>query len=128
MINKAILVGYVGQDPDIRAVNGKDMASFSLATSEKWTDKNSGEKKEKTEWHRVVCFYEGLVGVIKKYIKKGSKVYVEGAIVSRTWDDNGTEKRAYEIHVKIGGKIILLDKRGGEEAPPDSAYEDNGRP
>ncbi len=124
MINKAILVGHVGQDPEVRSMqNNKSMASFSVATMEKWKDKDSGERKEKTEWHRVVCFNEKLVDVIKRYVKKGSKVYVEGQITSRKWDDNGIERTAYEINLKHNGILTLLDKKR-DDSPPDSAYEE----
>jgi single-strand DNA-binding protein len=80
-INKVILIGNVGTDPEIRNTNdGREIASFSLATSESWKDKNSGEKKEKTEWHRLVVFSQGLVGIVKNYVKKGSKLYIEGQL------------------------------------------------
>ncbi len=123
MLSKTILIGRVGNDPDIRAVNGKDMATFSLATSERWKDKESGEKKEKTEWHRIVTFQERLVDVIKKYVKKGSKLYIEGQITSRKWTDkDGVERVNYEILLNFNGVLVLLDKKESN-ATPDSAYE-----
>jgi single-strand DNA-binding protein len=125
MLNKAILIGHVGKDPEIKNVNGKPMAQFSIATSESWKDKDSGERKQKSEWHRIVCFQEGLVNIIKQYVKKGSKVYIEGQIVHRKWDDNGVEKSMTEINIKQRGKLVLLDKAdGGADAPPDNAYGD----
>jgi single-strand DNA-binding protein len=93
-INKVILIGNVGTDPEIRNTNdGREIASFSLATSESWKDKNSGEKKEKTEWHRLVVFSQGLVGIVKNYVKKGSKLYIEGQLQTRKWTDkDGADK------------------------------------
>ena len=98
-INKVILVGNVGQEPEIRNTqDGREIASFSIATTESWKDKNSGEKKEKTEWHRVVIFSPNLVSVVKLYVKKGSKLYIEGAIQTRKWKDNaGVEKYTTEV-------------------------------
>ena len=98
-INKVILVGNVGQDPEIRTLSdGREIANFSLATSESWKDKSTGEKKEKTEWHRLVIFSQGLVNIVKNYVKKGTKLYIEGAIQSRKWTDNqGVEKTTTEI-------------------------------
>ena len=98
-INKVILVGNVGQDPEIRSTqDGREIANLSLATSESWKDKNSGEKREKTEWHRVVIFSQGLVGITKNYVKKGTKLYLEGQLQTRKWTDNqGVEKYTTEI-------------------------------
>ncbi len=98
-INKVILVGNVGQEPEIRNTqDGREIASFSIATTESWKDKNSGEKKEKTEWHRIVIFSPNLVSVVKLYVKKGSKLYIEGAIQTRKWKDNaGVEKYTTEV-------------------------------
>jgi single-strand DNA-binding protein len=97
-INKVILIGNVGTDPEIRNTNdGREIASFSLATSESWKDKNSGEKKEKTEWHRLVVFSQGLVGIVKNYVKKGSKLYIEGQLQTRKWTDkDGADKEQEE--------------------------------
>jgi len=98
-INKVIIVGNVGQEPEIRNTqDGREIASFSIATTESWKDKNSGEKKEKTEWHRIVIFSPNLVSIVKLYVKKGSKLYIEGAIQTRKWKDNsGVEKYTTEI-------------------------------
>ncbi len=98
-LNKVTLIGFVGQDPEIRATQyGREIASFSLATTESWKDKSSGERKEKTEWHKIVVFSQGLTGIIKNYVKKGSKLYIEGSLVTRKWTDkNGVEKYTTEI-------------------------------
>ena len=98
-LNKVTLIGNVGQDPEIRATqDGREIANFSLATTENWKDKNTGERQSKTEWHRIVVFSQGLVGVIKNYVKKGSKLYIEGALQTRKWTDkSGIEKYTTEI-------------------------------
>ena len=122
-INKVILVGNVGQDPEIRSTNdGREIASFSLATSESWKDKNSGERKEKTEWHRVVIFSQGLVNIVKNYIKKGSKLYIEGSLQTRKWTDNqGVEKYTTEIVLQnFNSTLQILDNR--ERAGSSSDY------
>ena len=113
-INKVILVGNVGQDPEVRSTqDGREIANFSLATSESWKDKNSGEKKEKTEWHRVVIFSPGLVGIVKNYIKKGSKLYIEGSLQTRKWtDSSGVEKFTTEIVLQNYNSVLqILDNR-----------------
>ena len=99
-LNKVLLIGRLGADPEIKQmVNGKSVARFSLATSNTWKDKNTGEKKEKTEWHRVVIFNEGLVNIVQQYVKKGAQVYIEGQLTTRKWTDekSGTEKYSTEI-------------------------------
>ena len=98
-LNKVTLIGNVGQDPEIRSTqDGRELANFSLATTENWKDKNTGERQSKTEWHRIVVFSQGLVGVIKNYVKKGSKLYIEGALQTRKWTDkSGIEKYTTEI-------------------------------
>ncbi len=98
-LNKVTLIGNVGQDPEIRATqDGREIANFSLATTENWKDKNTGEKQVKTEWHRITVFSQGLVGVIKNYVKKGSKLYIEGQLQTRKWTDkSGIEKYTTEI-------------------------------
>ena len=111
-INKVILVGNVGQDPEIRSTqDGREIANFSLATSESWKDKNTGEKKEKTEWHRVVVFSQGLTSIVKNYVKKGSKLYIEGSLQSRKWTDNqGVEKYTTEVVLQnYNSTIQMLD-------------------
>ena len=99
-LNKVLLIGRLGADPEVKQmVNGKSVARLSLATSNTWKDKNTGEKKEKTEWHRVVIFNEGLVKVVQQYVKKGAQVYIEGQLTTRKWKDekSGTEKYSTEV-------------------------------
>ncbi len=99
-LNKVLLIGRLGADPEVKQmVNGKSVARLSIATSNTWKDKNTGEKKEKTEWHRVVIFNEGLVNVVQQYVKKGSQVYIEGQLSTRKWKDekSGTDKYSTEI-------------------------------
>ena len=113
-VNKVIIIGRVGKDPEIRAMqNGKSVASFSVACSENWKDKSSGERKEKTEWINVVIFSKGLVGVVESYVKKGSQIYVEGKLQTRKWQDkNGNDKYTTEVVLQdFGGTLQLLDKR-----------------
>ncbi|MBU6339350.1 MAG: single-stranded DNA-binding protein [Rickettsiales bacterium] len=114
-VNKVILVGNVGQDPEIRTTSdGREIATFSLATSESWKDKNTGEKRDKTEWHRIVIFSQGLVGIVKNYIKKGSKLYLEGSLQTRKWTDkDGVEKYTTEIVLQnFNSTLQMLDARG----------------
>jgi single-strand DNA-binding protein len=113
-INKVILVGNLGNDPEIRSTSdGREIANFSLATSEFWKDKNTGERKSKTEWHRIVIFSQGLVGVVKNYLKRGSKIYIEGQLQTRKWVDNaGIEKYTTEIVLQnFNSSLIMLDNR-----------------
>lgn len=122
-INKVILVGSVGADPEIRRKqDGKPIANIRLATSESWRDKNSGERKEKTEWHTVVCFNEGLCKVVEQYVRKGSKIYVEGALTTRKWQDqSGNDRYSTEIVLQgFNGSITLLDKPAGDRQQPNA--------
>ena len=117
-VNKVILLGNLGQDPDIRTMqNGKKVCTFSIATSNSWKDKDTGEKKEKTEWHRVVVFNEGLVGVVENYIKKGTKLYIEGSLQTRKWtDDSGTEKYTTEVVIQgYGGRIDIVSAKSNDQ-------------
>ena len=110
-LNKVLLIGRLGADPDIKQmVNGKSVARLSLATSQTWKDKNSGEKKEKTEWHRGVVFNEGLVNVVQQYMKKGAQIYVEGQISTRKWRDeqNGQDKYSTEVIVQGYNSSITM--------------------
>jgi single-strand DNA-binding protein len=121
-INKVILVGNVGQDPEIRNTSdGREIANFSLATSESWKDKNTGEKKEKTEWHRIVVFSSGLAGIVKNYVKKGAKLYVEGQLQTRKWTDNsGVDKYTTEIVLQnFNGTLQILDSTKREGGSSD---------
>lgn len=116
-LNKVTLIGNVGNDPDIRqSADGKKVVNMSVATSETWKDK-SGERQEKTEWHRVVIFNQALADIAERYVKKGSKLYVEGALQTRKWTDNsGVEKYTTEIVLKpYRGNIILLSGGGNEK-------------
>ena len=113
-LNKVLLIGRLGADPEIKQmVNGKSVARLSIATSNTWKDKNTGEKKEKTEWHRVVIFNEGLVNVIKQYLKKGSQVYIEGQLSTRKWKDEQTGQDKYSTEVLILGYNSSLTMLGG---------------
>ena len=98
-LNKVMLIGRLGQDPEVRNTqDGRSLCTFSIATSESWNDKNTGEKREKTEWHRVVVFNEGLVNIIQQYVKKGSNVFIEGQLQTRKWEDkDGIEKYTTEV-------------------------------
>ena len=99
-LNKVQLIGRLGADPEIKQmVNGKNVARLSIATSQSWKDKNSGERKEKTEWHRIVIFNEGLVGVVQQYLKKGANVYIEGQLSTRKWKDESTGQDLSLIHI-----------------------------
>lgn len=130
-INKAILVGNLGRDPEIRSTSdGTRIANLSLATSEAWRDRQSGERRERTEWHRVVIFNERLVEVAEKYLRKGSKIYVEGALQTRKWTDNGGEER-YSTEVvlqRFRGELTMLDGARGDAAPAEDTGAYAGRP
>jgi single-strand DNA-binding protein len=135
-VNKVILVGNLGRDPEIRSTqDGTKVANLSLATSESWRDKNSGERREKTEWHRVAIFNERLVDVVEKYLKKGSKVYIEGQLQTRKWtDQSGQERYSTEVVLqRFRGELTMLDGRGSggdgggvSEGPPDSSPPSRG--
>jgi single-strand DNA-binding protein len=115
-VNKVILVGNVGKDPEIRRTqDGRPIANLSLATSETWRDKNTGERREKTEWHRVVVFNEALCKVVEQYVKKGSKLYVEGQLQTRKWQDQqGQEKYSTEVVLQgYTATLTMLDSRAG---------------
>ena len=113
-LNKVLLIGRLGADPEIKQmVNGKSVARLSLATSQSWKDKNTGEKKEKTEWHRIVVFNEGLVNVVKQYLKKGAQIYVEGQISTRKWKDEQSGQDKYSTEVIIQGYNSSLTMLGG---------------
>ena len=123
-VNKVILVGNVGKDPEIRRTqDGRPIANLSLATSETWRDKATGERKEKTEWHRVVIFSEPLCKVIEQYVKKGAKLYIEGALQTRKWtDQSGAEKYSTEVVLQgFNSVLTMLDGRGGAGAGADDA-------
>ena len=113
-LNKVLLIGRLGADPEIKQmVNGKSVARLSLATSQSWKDKNTGEKKEKTEWHRVVVFNEGLVNVVQQYLKKGAQVYIEGQLSTRKWKDEKSGQDKYSTEIIIQGYNSSLTMLGG---------------
>ena len=113
-LNKVLLIGRLGADPDIKQmVNGKNVARLSLATSQSWKDKNTGEKKEKTEWHRIVVFNEGLVNVVQQYLKKGAQVYIEGQLSTRKWKDEQSGQDKYSTEILIQGYNSSLTMLGG---------------
>ena len=127
-VNKVILVGNLGADPDIRTMqSGGRVANLSVATYESWKDKNSGERQERTQWHRVVVFNDNIVGVCEKYLKKGAKVYIEGQIETRKWTDNaGAEKYTTEVVLRpYRGELTMLDGKSGGGA---GAFNDNDMP
>ena len=113
-LNKVLLIGRLGADPEVKQmVNGKSVARLSLATSQSWKDKNTGEKKEKTEWHRIVVFNEGLVNVVQQYLKKGAQIYVEGQISTRKWKDEQSGQDKYSTEIIIQGYNSSLTMLGG---------------
>jgi single-strand DNA-binding protein len=128
-INKVILIGNVGKDPEIRSMNnGNEVALFSLATSEYWRDKATGEKKDKTEWHRIVVYSQGLVNIIKNYVKRGTKLYVSGSIQTRRWTDaQGAEKYATEIILQgYTAELQILEPRASSGSnSTQSNFDDN---
>ena len=136
-LNKVMLIGNLGADPVIRQTqDGKRLAQLSLATSESWKDKSTGEKKEKTSWHRIVIFNDGLAGVVESYLKKGSKVYVEGQLQTRKFtDQSGQEKYTTEVVLgNYNGALTMLDSRGGmssdaiQDMPSDVNQDMNNSP
>ncbi len=119
-LNKVLLIGRLGADPEIKQmVNGKSVARLSVATSQSWKDKSTGERKEKTEWHRVVIFNEGLVNVVQQYLKKGANVYIEGALTTRKWKDESSGQDKYSTEVVLQGynsSLTMLDGRSKSES------------
>ncbi|MDX1950447.1 MAG: single-stranded DNA-binding protein [Rickettsiales bacterium] len=126
-LNKVLLIGNLGKDPEIRSTgDGREVANFVIATNEYWTDKNTGEKKEKTEWHRVACFNPALVNVCKNFLKKGSKIFVEGQLQTRKWQDQQGQER-YTTEVILQGyncNITMLDRLNDNN--PSSDYSSGG--
>ena len=120
MVNKATLIGHVGKDPEIRTMqNGSKVASFSLATSESWKEKSTGERKSKSQWHNIVIFNEGLIKLTESYIKKGSKLYLSGQIETRKWTDQATGQDKYTTEIvlkQFRGEITMLDSRDEQGA------------
>ncbi|MGZ9097006.1 MAG: single-stranded DNA-binding protein [Micavibrio sp.] len=114
-VNKVILVGNLGADPEVRNMQSGDrVANFTLATSESWKDKASGERQERTQWHKVVVFNQNIVGVAEKYLKKGAKVYIEGQLETRKWEKDGVAQYTTEVVLRpFRGELTMLDSRGG---------------
>ena len=132
-VNKVILVGNLGRDPEVRSMqNGGKVCNLSVATSERWKDRNSGEQQERTEWHRVVVFDDRLVDVCERFLSKGRKVYLEGELQTRKWtDQSGQDRYSTEVVLRrFRGQLVLLDSRsegggGGYEAPSDYGMSDS---
>ena len=121
-INKVILVGNVGNDPEVRYMpNGNAVANVSVATSDTWKDKSTGDQQEKTEWHRVV-FFNRLAEIVEQYVKKGSKLYLEGRLQTRSWEQDGVKRYTTEI---VANEMQMLDSRGGMDAGGDSSFGQN---
>lgn len=128
MLNKATIIGHLGADPEIRRTqDGKQIANFNVATSERWNDKNTGEKKEHTDWHRIVVFNENLAKVCEQYLKKGSKVYIEGAMKTRKWaDDKGIDRYTTEVVLSgFNSTLTMLDGQSVGGGVPKAGSEDD---
>ncbi len=136
-VNKVILVGNLGRDPEIRSMNSGDkVCNLSIATSESWKDKSSGERQERTEWHRVVVFDQHLIGICERFLNKGRKLYIEGQLQTRKWtDQSGVEKYSTEVVLqRFGGQLVILDSRaeggggggGGYDRGPSSPSDYGG--
>jgi single-strand DNA-binding protein len=126
-LNKVLLIGRLGADPEIKQMaNGKSVARFSLATSNTWKDKNTGERKEKTEWHRIVIFNEGLVNVVQQYVKKGAQVYIEGQLTTRKWTDEKSGQDRYSTEIILQGynsTFTILSGKNNQSATSQDAKE-----
>lgn len=127
-VNKVIIVGNLGADPDVRAMqSGDKVANLSIATSESWTDKASGERKENTQWHRVVVFNQGIVKVCENYLKKGAKVYIEGQLETRSWEQDGQKKYTTEVVLRpYRGELTMLDSRNAGGGGGDYGASQSG--
>jgi single-strand DNA-binding protein len=128
-VNKVILVGNLGKDPETRTFqSGDEVVNFSIATSESWKDKATGERKERTEWHKICVYNQGLIKICKSYLKKGSKVYLEGQLETRKWTDkDGVEKYTTEIALRpFRSELTMLDSKGGGGARSNDSFQDSG--
>ena len=124
-VNKVILVGNVGNDPEVRYMpNGNAVANISVATSDSWKDRNTGDQQERTEWHRVV-FFNRLAEIVEQYVKKGSKLYLEGRLQTRSWEQDGVKRYSTEI---VANEMQMLDSRGGSSAGQDFGDKQNASP
>lgn len=130
-VNKVILIGNLGKDPEVRATqDGREIANLTVATSETWKDKTTGERKEKTEWHRVVIFNEGLVEVAKRYLNKGSKIYIDGALQTRKWRDKETGQDKFSTEIVLqgyGSQLVMLDSTKGNAGAAEKARTEVNR-
>ena len=123
-VNKVILLGNLGRDPEIRSMqSGSKMASFSIATSKRWKDKTTQEQRDKTSWHNIVVFGDGLVDIVEKYVKKGSKIYLEGELQTRKWEQDGNDR--YTTEVVLQGYNSNLTMLGGNSATPSQSIENS---
>lgn len=128
-LNKVTLIGNLGQDPEVRSMqSGDKIVNMSIATAETWKDKTTGEKKERTQWHRIVIFNQGLASIAERYLKKGSKVYIEGQLETRKWTDkDGQDKYSTEVVLRpFNGEIIMLSGKSVNGPPPASSADDYG--
>lgn len=128
MLNRAMIIGHLGADPEIRSFqSGGKVANLRIATTEKWKDKNTGEQQERTEWHSVAIMNDGLVGVVERFLRKGSKVYVEGQLQTRKWQDqSGNDRYSTEIVLRgFGGSLVMLDSAQGQSN--DNYNQDSGQ-
>ena len=126
-VNKCIIVGNLGQDPEVKSFqNGGRIANLRIATSEQWKDRASGEKKERTEWHSVTIQGDGLVGVVERFLRKGSKVYIEGKLQTRKWQDqSGNDRYSTEVVVGVGGALTMLDGPSGNSGGQSQRRDDD---
>ncbi len=126
-VNKVILIGNLGADPEIKTMgSGDKVVNLSLATSESWKDKATGERREKSEWHRVVIFNQGLVNVCENYVKKGAKLYIEGQLETRSWEQDGQKKYTTEVVLRpYRGELTMLDSRNQGGASAGGGFSDN---
>lgn len=125
-LNQVQLIGNVGQDPDIKVMSSGDkVVNLSVATSESWKDKSTGEKQERTQWHRVVIWNQGIAGVVEKYVKKGDKIFIQGQLETRKWEKDGVDQYTTEVVLRaFGGQLVLLGSKGGavsEQQQPEPA-------
>lgn len=128
-VNKVILIGNLGADPDIkRTQDGRPIANLSIATSDTWRDKNTGERRERTEWHRVVIFNEGLCKIVEQYLRKGSKIYLEGQLQTRKWQDqSGNDRYSTEVVLQgFSGTLTMLDGPGGQDGSESASAGNSG--
>lgn len=128
-LNKVMLIGNLGSDPEVRSMNsGDEVASFSVATSESWKDKATGERKDRTQWHKVVIFNSALVNVARNYLRKGSKVFIEGQLETRKWQDKeGKDQYTTEVVLRpYRGELTMLDSKGGSSGAANDSYGEGG--